>query len=222
VAGGTGTRMGASVPKQFLNIGNKSILQHCLENVHALIPEAKIILVLPADQISYWEKIYPATSSGYIPHITASGGATRFHSVKAGLDVIDASEGLTAIHDGVRPVVSKLLFDRLTKIALVHGNAIPAIPVNDSMRKIEGDNSFVVSREDYVLVQTPQVFQTALINQAYKQEYCSAFTDDATVVEKTGTKIRLVEGDRNNIKITLASDLVIAEAFIQEIKTACR
>lgn len=214
VAGGKGMRMGKDLPKQFLPIDGTPILMHTLQAFYDYDPSMTLIVVLPSDQQAYWSKLcgdYHFT----IPHVVVKGGDTRFHSVKNGLSCIKG-EGLVAVHDGVRPFVHCDTIDRCFAVALESGAAVPVVEVVDSLRKVEDEESNAVSRREYRIVQTPQVFDISLLKEAYKQPYTVDFTDDASVVEAYGRKISLVEGNRENIKITSPFDLVIAEAFLNK------
>jgi 2-C-methyl-D-erythritol 4-phosphate cytidylyltransferase len=213
VAGGTGSRMLTDIPKQFLSINGKPLLFHTIKCFDNFIKGIPIILVLPEPYVDYWKSI-TKKNDFYFSHQITRGGDTRFHSVKNGLDLITES-GLIAIHDGVRPLVSKETLQRVFLKAEKDGNAIPAIPINESMRKIEFDISTHVNRENYRLIQTPQCFHSDLIKKAYEQEFKEKFTDDASVLEALGIKINLVEGNQENIKITLPCDLKYAEALLK-------
>lgn len=214
VAGGKGMRMGKDLPKQFLPIDGTPILMHTLQAFYDYDPSMTLIVVLPSDQQAYWSNLcgdYHFT----IPHVVVKGGETRFHSVKNGLSCIKG-EGLVAVHDGVRPFVHCDTIDRCFAAAQESGAAVPVVEVVDSLRKVEDEESNAVSRREYRIVQTPQVFDISLLKEAYKQPYTIDFTDDASVVEAYGRKISLVEGNRENIKITSPFDLVIAEAFLNK------
>lgn len=214
VAGGKGMRMGKDLPKQFLPIDGTPILMHTLQAFYDYDPSMTLIVVLPSDQQAYWSKLcgdYHFT----IPHVVVKGGETRFHSVKNGLSCIKG-EGLVAVHDGVRPFVHCDTIDRCFAAAQESGAAVPVVEVVDSLRKVEDEESRSVSRREYRIVQTPQVFDISLLKEAYKQPYTDDFTDDASVVEAFGRKISLTEGNRENIKITSPFDLVIAEAFLNK------
>ena len=213
VAGGTGQRFGSQIPKQFLTLKGLPILMHTITTFHKFDSSMLIIVTLPGDFIEMWQ----ALCSEYkfsIPHKIVQGGETRFHSVKNGLNAIDNS-GIVAIHDAVRPLVSKDTLLRCYETANRTGNAVPVISLIDSIRQLKGDTSKQVKRDDFVLVQTPQVFEITLLKKAYEQPYVLEFTDDASVVEKIGTKIILVEGNRENIKITNQTDMLIAEALLK-------
>ena len=224
VAGGRGVRMGADRPKQFLEIGGKPILRHTIERFLAFDPAIEIILVLPRDQRDYWRDY--CRENGFLERYSmVSGGITRFHSVQNALEYVK-SDGIVAVHDGVRPFASAELIRRTFDAAREHGAAIPVVPVVETVRQIlpsltgegpgEGPapSSLTVDRSLYRLVQTPQTFQLPLLLRAYEQPYTEAFTDDASVVEALGHPITLVEGNRENIKITTPFDLRIAEALL--------
>ncbi len=212
VAGGKGLRMGGEVPKQFLPVNGKPVLMLTIETFHRFDPEMKIILVLPKEQQAYWNDL--CTEYQFrIPYLLADGGETRFHSVKNGLALAD-DDGLIGVHDGVRPFVSQEVITRCFDTANIDKAAIPVIDVVETIRKISGEQSETVDRNNYKLVQTPQVFTTSLLKKAYGQEYTPLFTDDASVVEAMGVKVTLVEGNRENIKITTPFDMIIAKALV--------
>jgi len=213
VAGGFGSRMHSNTPKQFLNVNGSPLLFYTIRCFDSFIKGIPIILVLPEPYIDYWKSIIKKNNFNYT-HLITSGGETRFQSVKNGLKLI-SEPGLIAIHDGVRPLVSKETLQRVFTKAEKEGNAIPAIPINESIRKIAAENTEQVNREHYRLIQTPQCFHSDIIRRAYEQQYREEFTDDASVVEAMGTKIYLVEGNPENIKITRPVDLKIAEALLR-------
>lgn len=217
VAGGSGQRFGSAIPKQFNNLINKPILAHTLNVFYEYDKSINIIVAMHADYIDLWQKLIFEYKIE-IPHTVVKGGETRFHSVKNALSVINEADGLVAIHDAVRPLVDKDLIQRCFETAKNKGNAVPVIGIHDSMRKINYDDSIPVDRSQYVVIQTPQVFDLLQIKNAYNQEYNSLFTDDAIVYEKYGKKIILVEGQKENIKITTKTDLIIAETFMKEIE----
>jgi 2-C-methyl-D-erythritol 4-phosphate cytidylyltransferase len=215
VAGGSGTRMKTSELKQFMPVAAKPILMYTIECFFHYDPSMPIILVLPEDQQDVWHKL--CNTSGFaIPHVPVTGGRTRFHSVQKGLFQLH-EEGIVFIHDGVRPFVTTDTLQRCYEAAMKFGNAIPVIPVSESIRQVDKNRNFPVNRDHYVLIQTPQTFRISLIQSAYRQEYLPEFTDDASVLEKTGETIHLVEGNRENIKITWPEDLLLAEAFFRTI-----
>jgi len=213
VAGGSGNRMGTEIPKQLLELCGKPILMHTIQVFHDFDPESRIILVLPEDQQQFWKELCMKHSFS-IFHRVISGGKTRFHSVKNGLSQIDG-EGIVFIHDGVRPLVSQETIEKCNQMAQKNGNAIPVLSVNESLRKQEGDQNISVDRSQYFSVQTPQTFRSGQILEAYKQDFDPAVTDDASVAEKAGFPIFMVEGNRENIKITTPIDLIVAEALLK-------
>jgi 2-C-methyl-D-erythritol 4-phosphate cytidylyltransferase len=213
VAGGSGTRMHTETPKQFLNINGKPLLFYTLKCFESYLKGIPIIVVLPEPYIDYWKSMIKKNDFSII-HQIAIGGQTRFHSVKNGLDLIKES-CVVAIHDGVRPLVSKETLNRVFSKAEKEGNAIPVYPVNDSIRKIVSDNSEPLNRDNYRIIQTPQCFHSELLKRAYEQDYRKDFTDDASVVEALGIKINLVDGNQENIKITRPVDLKYAEALLK-------
>ena len=214
VAGGKGLRMGADLPKQFLPIGGKPVLMHTLEAFHKADAAMRLILVLPQSQQAYWKSLCEEYAFS-IPHQVADGGETRFHSVKNGLALVD-EEGLVGVHDGVRPFASIEVIRRCYAEAARYKAVVPVIDVVETIRMVQGDDSQTVDRNLYKLGQTPQVFDVALLKQAYHQSYIPGFTDDASVVEAYGEKIHLTEGNRENIKITTPFDLKIAETILQK------
>ena len=214
VAGGKGLRMGSDIPKQFLPIGGKPVLMRTLERFREYSPTLQIILVLPKAQQEYWEKLCQKHNFT-VAYQLADGGETRFHSVQHGLALIpDDAEGVVGVHDGVRPFPSIEVIRNCYETAREKKAVIPVIPVVETVRQLEGATSFTVPRDDYRLVQTPQCFDIQLLKAANRQPYNDGFTDDASVVEAYGFDITLVEGNRENIKITTPYDLKIAEVLI--------
>ena len=214
VAGGKGLRMGGDIPKQFLPIGGKPVLMRTMEAFHAYDAEIQIVLVLPVAQQAYWKELCDQYTFA-LPYRLADGGETRFHSVKNGLDTIPTDEeALVGVHDGVRPFVSAEVIARCYAEAARVGAVVPVTDVVETVRHLEdGGGSTTVNRDEYKLVQTPQVFSLALLKQAYAQPYVPAFTDDASVVEALGHEVTLVQGNRENIKITTPFDLVVARSM---------
>lgn len=210
VAGGSGERMNAGIPKQFILLNSKPILMHTI-NAFYQACDIEIIVVLPESNINKWEELCK-THDFRTAHKVVYGGKERFHSVKNGLKECTNS-GLVAVHDGVRPFVDKNLIENAFSLAEQVKSAIPVIEVNETLRQIENGDSRTVERSNFRLVQTPQVFEIELLRKAYDVEYNQSFTDDASVVEHMGVKIKLIEGDRRNIKITTPSDLIIANAI---------
>jgi 2-C-methyl-D-erythritol 4-phosphate cytidylyltransferase len=215
VAGGSGKRMGAEIPKQFLELDGRPVLMHTIERFKKFNDAIEIITVLPENQLRFWIDLQKKHSFNIL-HTLVKGGANRFLSVRNGLKFVNAP-GLVAIHDGVRPFVSIDTIKRCFEAAEKLGNAIPAISPTESLRIINDQGSTPVNRFHVKQIQTPQVFNAALIKNAYLQEYSPDFTDDATVLEKTGEKINLIEGNRENIKITTPEDLLISDALLKSI-----
>ena len=221
VAGGKGLRMGADLPKQFLPIGGKPVLMHTIQRFRQYDENINIIVVLPHEQQHYWQEL--CTRHDFtIPHHVADGGATRFHSSWNGLSAIsDNNDGLVAIHDGVRPFPAIDTISRCFEAAAQTGAALPVVPVVDTLRHV-GQASRTVPRAEYRIVQTPQVFTLSLLRQAFRhaidshrdEDLATAFTDDASVVEACGHAITLVDGNRENIKITTPFDLQIAQTLL--------
>jgi 2-C-methyl-D-erythritol 4-phosphate cytidylyltransferase len=233
VAGGKGLRMGSDIPKQFLPVGGLPVLMHTIKRFRAYSKQINIILVLPESQQEYWRELCSKYSFNE-PHCIANGGQTRFHSVKNGLALVpDAAEGVVGVHDGVRPFASVETISRCFDMAQKTHAVVPVVPVVETLRHLRPkatdgsatdshpDGSGVsetVSRSDYRLVQTPQTFDIQLLKEAYRQQYTDFFTDDASVVESMGKSIALVEGNRENIKITTPFDLAVAEMLVAKQK----
>ena len=210
VAGGVGERMNADIPKQFLLLNNLPILMRTIKQFSHF---EEIVLILPHSQFEYWE-ILCEKYNFKIEHTLVSGGESRFHSVKNGLTKM-ANNSVIAIHDGVRALVSKTLIDNLISKTKKGVGVIPIIPIKDSIRKVEGENSTHIDRSNLHKIQTPQCFLSTDIKNAYEQEFSKSFTDDATVFENYGGKIKTVLGEEKNIKITTEEDLSVAEIFMQ-------
>ncbi|MBP1540260.1 MAG: 2-C-methyl-D-erythritol 4-phosphate cytidylyltransferase [Prevotella sp.] len=212
VAGGQGLRMGLPVPKQFALVAGRPVLMHTIARFHEADPLLGIIVVLPADQHDYWNDLC-REHDFRIEHSVVSGGETRFHSSQNGLRAIpDDVDGVVGIHDGVRPFVSVEVIRRCYAEARRSGAAIPVVPVVDTLRIVgDGNGSHNVDRSQFRAVQTPQVFSIGLLREAFRQQWRSEFTDDASVVEGIGVKIGMVEGNRENIKLTTPLDMLIAE-----------
>jgi 2-C-methyl-D-erythritol 4-phosphate cytidylyltransferase len=210
VAGGKGDRMNADIPKQFLLLNGTPILMHTLKQFSHF---EEIVLVLPHSQFDYWRELcsnYNFTQK----HTLLAGGTTRFYSVKNGLEKIEENS-VIAIHDGVRPLISKKLIDSLITKTKNGVGVIPIVPVKDSIRKVKGENSVHLDRSNLYKVQTPQCFLSTDIKEAYTQEFSDTFTDDASVFEANGGKINTLLGEEKNLKITTREDLTIANEFIQ-------
>jgi len=214
VAGGTGRRMGGGLPKQFLLLDGVPVLWRTLQAFHRYDPSLELIVVIHPAWQEHWQRL-AATLSPSLAYRLTTGGETRFHSVQRGL-ALARDEGLIAVHDASRPLVSPALLDRLFGAARRHGNAVPAVAVTDSLREITGDTSRPADRERFRAIQTPQIFPAKTLKEAFRQDYRPAFTDEATVVETLGTTIHLVEGERENIKITTPFDLKVATLLLKE------
>lgn len=218
VAGGKGLRMGSDVPKQFLEVGGLPILMHTINRFATYDDKMQIILVLPHKQQDYWRELCEKYDFR-VPHTIVDGGDTRFQSSKNGVMAIpaDVTDGVVGIHDGVRPFVSAEVIERCFETAREEYAAIPVVPVVDTIRYIDkhggGKN---VMRDDYRIVQTPQVFDLSLMRQAFNQPYRESFTDDASVVEALGCSVQMVEGNRENIKITSPFDLKLAQILSEK------
>ncbi len=213
VAGGKGTRLNSKLPKQFIELMGLPILMHTLNAFYQYAPSINIILVLPEDDFETWKSLCEKHQFKK-PLILQRGGNSRFQSVKNGLDKID-SEGLVAIHDGVRPLVNQEIISASFKVAAVHQSAVAAVHLKDSIRITEEVNTKAVDRSKFRLIQTPQTFLVSLIKQAYQMKEDPSLTDDASVVEKAGHTISLFEGSYENLKITTPEDLIVAEALMK-------
>ncbi|CAI8229547.1 MAG: 2-C-methyl-D-erythritol 4-phosphate cytidylyltransferase [Cryomorphaceae bacterium] len=209
VAGGKGERMNADIPKQFLLLNGTPILMHTLKQFSHF---KEIVLVLPSSQFKYWQELCN-TYNFRQKHTLVAGGITRFHSVKNGLEKI-ADNTIVAIHDGVRPLISTSLINDLVSETKSGIGVIPIIPIKDSIRKVEGENSVHVDRSNLFGVQTPQCFLSTDIQKAYTQDFSNTFTDDASVFEANGGKINTLLGEEKNLKITTQEDLNIASILI--------
>ena len=214
VAGGKGLRMGSDIPKQFLPIGGKPVLMRTLERFREYSADLQIILVLPEAQQDYWQELCRKYNFE-VEYQLANGGQTRFHSVQNGLALVpDDAEGVVGVHDGVRPFPSIEVISNCYETARTAKAVIPVIPVVETVRHLSPLTSITVPRDEYRLVQTPQTFDIQLLKAANRQPYNDGFTDDASVVESYGHAITLVEGNRENIKITTPYDIVVAEAIL--------
>lgn len=228
MAGGSGTRMGAPIPKQFLELGGRAILHATLERFCSAIPDIKVVTVLPEAHIPFWRH-YCAERNVLVPQVLVTGGITRFHSVRNGLGKVPEG-AVVAIHDGVRPLVSEDLIRTMFDMAREMPAVIPVIPSIDTVRALENktmpDGSSELSpipgvypdRNILFRVQTPQVFRSEDIRAAYTQAYSQSFTDDASVAEKYGIPLSFVQGERMNIKITSREDLILAQAILEVLQ----
>jgi 2-C-methyl-D-erythritol 4-phosphate cytidylyltransferase len=215
VAGGSGKRMGAEIPKQFLELAGRPVLMHTIERFKAFSESIEIITVLPENQLRHWMELQKQYSFT-VPQTIVKGGSTRFYSVRNGLKFVN-KPGIVAIHDGVRPFVSLDTIRRCFSVAEKLGNAIPTISPIESLRIVTESGSQPVNRYHVKQIQTPQVFNAELIKKAYLQDYRPEFSDDATVLENAGEKINLIDGNRENIKITNPEDLIISKALLETI-----
>lgn len=212
VAGGKGTRMKTKLPKQFLELNGLPVLMHTINAFYRYNENTEVILVLPEDDFQLWEEL--CVKHKYRKNIKLQkGGDSRFQSVKNGLSLIEG-EGLVAIHDGVRPLVSEDIIGASYRLAAVHDSAVAAVRLKESIRMTDQDNTKAMDRSRFRLIQTPQTFKTNLIKQAYEGKEDSSLTDDASVAERAGHVISLFEGSYENIKITTPEDLVVAEALM--------
>jgi len=212
VAGGIGTRMESDIPKQFMLLAGCPLIMHCINAFYVYDKGIQLIIVLPENEFQSWKKLCTQYNFN-LKHKLVAGGKTRFDSVKNGLSQADSS-GLVAIHDGARPLIKQDLIKRSFESAEKHGNSVPVVTPTDSMRIIEQDTNRSVNRNNFKIVQTPQVFYSETIKKAFRQEYSENFTDEANVAESFGEIIRLIEGDPENIKITRPSDISYAEILL--------
>jgi len=214
VSGGSGKRMKSVVPKQYLPLNGLPVIMHTINVFYEYSRDINIIVVIPKPDFDSWEKLC-IQFQFQIPVLLASGGKTRFQSVKNGLDMT-GDKGLVAIHDGVRPLVSKEIISNSFQLAALKGSAVAAVRLKESIMIIDKNQTKTVDRSKYRLIQTPQTFQIPIIKKAYQQPERTSFTDDASVVEKYGYKISLFEGSYKNIKITTPEDLPTAELFLKQ------
>jgi len=212
VAGGSGSRMGADIPKQFLPLFGLPLLMHTLKNLHGIDHSMKMILALPIDHLPQWEALCEEHAF-HVPHVTVAGGKTRFQSVQNALKAI-VDEDLIGVHDGVRPFVSKEVVENCFKAAEQCGAAVPVVPVVQSLRRVDGDLSEAVDRNAFRSVQTPQCFRREVLLEAFANAPHDLFTDDAAVVESNGHSIALVDGSSENIKVTTPLDMRLAELLV--------
>lgn len=216
VAGGSGTRLGGPIAKQYLPIGGKPVLMHTLAKFQAFDDKLSLILVIPGGDFDFWQNL--CGEFGFnIPHLLVAGGQSRFQSVKNGLDAIADTEGLVAIHDGVRPFVKQQVIEQSFQTAALTGSAVAVVELKDSIRKVEPSGTSVFqNRSEFRLVQTPQTFQLKKIKKAFEVEESTAFTDDATVYEHQGWQVSLIPGNLENIKITTKEDLEYAAFLVSK------
>ena len=213
VAGGSGKRMGGALPKQFSIIGGKPILAHTINAFRKALPASRIVVVLPEEYIDFWKNL--SARFEVAKHSVVEGGTERFYSVKNGIEALSDAVDLIAVQDGVRPFATKDMILGAVACAAENGSAIPVVKAVDSYRAVEGAESHIIDRTPLRIVQTPQIFAAPILRAAYDTEFRSEFTDDASVVEYSGEKISLCEGDYLNIKITTPGDLALANAIIE-------
>jgi len=211
-AGGIGKRMGGDIPKQFMLLSGRPVLLHTLERFHSALPEAQLIITLPSDWQNYWQDLL-SKFNVQIPHILVDGGAERFHSVKNALS--NAVGDYVLVHDAVRPLFREETIHRCFHALQSNKAVVPVVPVNESLRETKGSESKAVDRSRFVLVQTPQCFHKETLIEAYHQSFDNTFTDDASVVERNGIQVVLVEGNEENIKLTTPADMQLAELLLK-------
>ncbi len=204
--------MGSVLPKQFMEIDGRALIFYTLEKFLEFDNDIEMILVLNDGYFDYWDKLRIIEGFEY-PVKVAPGGITRFHSVKSGIKCLEGAS-IVGIHDSVRPLVSVSCIERAYNEAGISGCAIPCIPLNDSVREINGEESRAVDRGQLTLVQTPQAFRSDILRKAYNTSYKESFTDDASVVERAGYDIKIVPGDEFNFKITTPGDFEIARMLL--------
>ena len=213
VAGGIGSRMESSIPKQFLLLKGKPVLMHTIEKFIAFDASLDIIVTLPENQTQTWANLCEQYNFEH-KHTVVVGGHTRFQSVYNALGNVSENCKIIAVHDGVRPLINVETIKKCFDLAQEQGSAVPILQINESIRRIDENASEPVNRDGIYIVQTPQIFQKNIIMQAYNQTYVPEFTDDASVVEKSGIKVKFIAGHRENIKITFPDDIVFAEKFL--------
>ena len=214
VAGGSGTRIGGSIPKQFQLLQGRPMLCWTIEAFHRHDPDMQLIVVLPEAHVTMWKAL--CIAHGFlVPHTAVVGGDERFHSVRNGLAAV-TGDPIVAVHDGARPMVSSDLIARCFAAAEEQGNAIPAIAVTTSMRMVNGAGSQPLERTQLRNIQTPQCFRAGQLRKAFEQDFDPSFTDEATLVERSGVAVHLVEGDDHNVKVTTPLDLHIVEMLLTQ------
>jgi 2-C-methyl-D-erythritol 4-phosphate cytidylyltransferase len=214
VAAGSGKRMNSATPKQFLLLDSRPVLMHTINAFYHSDVHPDILVVLNEQYLDFWAGLC-SQHNFTVPHKTIKGGTQRFDSVKNALTEIDEGTSIIAIHDAVRPLISKDLIKRSFKEAEKKGNAVPGIPSRNSLRQLTEDGSLALNRDRIFEIQTPQVFESGLLKRAYNQQYSDKFTDDASVVEKIGSKINIITGEPYNIKITYPDDVKIAKLLLK-------
>ena len=216
VAGGSGKRMGGTLPKQFSLVGGEPILARTINAFRKALPTSRIVVVLPAEYIEFWKNF--SARFEVAKHSIVEGGEERFYSVRNGIEALSDAVDLIAVHDGVRPFASKELILRAVACAAEHSSAIPVVKAVDSYRVVEGEGSKIIDRTPLRIVQTPQIFAAPILRAAYDTEFRAEFTDDASVVEYSGEKVALCEGEYNNFKITTPDDMILAELKVKSLE----
>lgn len=216
VAGGSGSRCGGAIPKQFRLLGGVPVLARTINRFAEAFPRAEIVVVLPEQHLPFWENL--AARFPVAAHTTVAGGQERFHSVRRGLQALRTTPELIAIQDGVRPLCSTEMIHRVAADAATHGAAIPVVQPVDSFRQTDGENSHAIDRRQLRIVQTPQIFRADILTAVYATEYNPLFTDDASVAEYFGHAIYLSTGEYRNLKITTEEDFTIAEALLATLE----
>lgn len=211
-AGGIGKRMGSKLPKQFIPLKGKAILLHTLEKLYDFDPKAQFIITLPSDWKSYWEELF-IRAKCEIPHQLIEGGKERYHSIKNALTICTGD--IIAVHDAVRPLVSKETLKRCFHALQFFDAVVPVVQLKESLRQRSLEESKAVNRMDYCLVQTPQCFHSETIKKSYALPFHEGITDDASLAEEAGFKVHLVDGNEENLKITSSFDLIFAEAILE-------
>lgn len=215
VAGGSGTRMGGGIPKQFRSLCGRPVLWWSMKAFHDEDTHTRLIIVLPEDFIDLWNDFFSSLpETDRFDHEVVAGGSSRTQSVKNGLALVDDPDSLVAIHDGARPLLTDAIIKDGWSKAQSYGAAIPSVPVTDSLRHVSDEGNSAVDRSEFVAVQTPQVFKTSILKEAYLKAGDTIFTDDAAVVENAGHKVALFPGSPDNIKITNPKDLAIAAVIM--------
>ncbi len=214
MAGGSGKRMQSSLPKQFMLLGGEPVVARTINTFAEALPGAEIVVVLPEEHIAMWKNL--AARFDVAAHKCVAGGSERFHSVKAGIKALCENTTSIFVHDGVRALVTKKLIIRAALAVEQHEAVIPVIDVVDSYRRVTAEGSEIVPRSELRIVQTPQVFDSKTLREAYEQEFDASFTDDASVVERLGIAITLIEGERSNIKLTTPEDMEWAESLLSK------
>ncbi|MFR9620274.1 MAG: 2-C-methyl-D-erythritol 4-phosphate cytidylyltransferase [Rikenellaceae bacterium] len=214
VAGGSGSRFGASMPKQFQFLGQRPVLAYSLNSFARALPSSEIVVVVAEDRVAYWQNL--ASRFDLPDHKVVVGGEQRYHSVLAGLEALSDDVEVVAVHDGARPLCSEALIERCVSMAISSGSAIPTIAPNDSLREVVADGvSRALVRANIRVVQTPQCFEAAILRRAYRQPYDPQFTDDASLVENSGERVWLCDGEVENLKITTSIDMLLAEEILE-------